>query len=70
MDDRDQRSSSSLEANELEGAPEGSYCVWTPKLISPSSITGASPSPGRCKKSNAGVEQDRSCAEVGGKAAT
>ncbi|CAI0455192.1 unnamed protein product [Linum tenue] len=55
MDDRDQHSSfssSSSEADELEGAPEGSYCVWTPKLISPSSVTGASPSPGRCEKSN------------------
>ncbi|CAI0413400.1 unnamed protein product [Linum tenue] len=55
MDDRDQQSSyssSSSEADKLEGAPEGSYCVWTPKIISPSSVTGASPSPGRCEKSN------------------
>ncbi|CAL1391813.1 unnamed protein product [Linum trigynum] len=55
MDDRDQHSSyssSSSEADELEGAPEGSYCFWTPKMISPSSVTGASPSPGRCEKSN------------------
>ncbi|CAI0458510.1 unnamed protein product [Linum tenue] len=55
MDDRDQQSSyssSSSEADELEGAPEGSYCVWTPKIISPSSVAGASPSPGRCEKSN------------------
>ncbi|CAI0429431.1 unnamed protein product [Linum tenue] len=55
MDDRDQQSSyssSSSEADELEGAPEGSYCGWTPKIISPSSVTGASPSPGICEKSN------------------
>ncbi|CAL1358048.1 unnamed protein product [Linum trigynum] len=55
MNDRDQHSSyssSSSEADELEGAPEGSYCFWTPKMISPSSVTGASPSPGRCEKSN------------------
>ncbi|CAN1195934.1 hypothetical protein LINPERPRIM_LOCUS32249 [Linum perenne] len=55
LDDRDPQSSfssSSSEADELEGAPEGSYCVWTPKSISESSVVGASPSPGRCVKSN------------------
>ncbi|CAN0924491.1 hypothetical protein LINGRAHAP2_LOCUS34214 [Linum grandiflorum] len=55
LDDRDPQgsfSSSSSEAGDLEGAPEGSYCFWTPKSIMESSVIGASPSPGRCVKSN------------------
>lgn len=42
--DCDPPSSSSSEADELEGVPEGSYCVWTPK--SPAG------SPSQCKKSS------------------
>ncbi|EOY02405.1 hypothetical protein QUC31_018187 [Theobroma cacao] len=37
-------SSSSSEADELEGVPTGTYCVWTPKQ-------SAESSPNRCKKS-------------------
>ncbi|XP_010251254.1 PREDICTED: uncharacterized protein LOC104593196 [Nelumbo nucifera] len=37
-------SSSSSEADELEGLPPGTYCVWTPKPVQAS--------PERCKKSN------------------
>lgn len=36
-------SSSSSEADELEGVPTGTYCVWTPKRVPES--------PGQCKKS-------------------
>uniref|UniRef100_A0A803QJ44 Uncharacterized protein n=1 Tax=Cannabis sativa TaxID=3483 RepID=A0A803QJ44_CANSA len=36
-------SCSSSEADELDGIPSGTYCVWTPK--------GAPPTPGRCRKS-------------------
>ncbi|XP_062106855.1 uncharacterized protein LOC133818155 [Humulus lupulus] len=36
-------SSSSSEADELDGIPSGTYCVWTPK--------GVPPTPGRCRKS-------------------
>nr|GMC50618.1 uncharacterized protein LOC109149171 [Ipomoea batatas] len=39
-------SCSSSEADELEGIPEGMYCVWRPKEVK------ASASPGKCKKSN------------------
>lgn len=48
VEDRDPpSSSSSSEADELEGIPEGSYCVWTPK-----SPAGSPLSPSRCKKSS------------------
>ncbi|XP_030544701.1 uncharacterized protein LOC115751115 [Rhodamnia argentea] len=47
VEDRDPPSSSSSEADELEGIPEGSYCVWTPKLPAGSPL-----SPSRCKKSS------------------
>ncbi|KAG8366869.1 hypothetical protein BUALT_Bualt16G0012800 [Buddleja alternifolia] len=43
LDDRDSCSSSS-EADELESVPEGTYCVWRPKLTD-------SPLPNQCKKS-------------------
>ncbi|XP_052195223.1 uncharacterized protein LOC127803192 [Diospyros lotus] len=43
-DDRDPPSSSSSDADELEGVPEGTYCVWRPKVVEAS--------PGRCKKSH------------------
>nr|GLL18578.1 uncharacterized protein LOC109149171 [Ipomoea trifida] len=41
-------SCSSSEADELEGIPEGMYCVWRPKEVKDE----ASASPGKCKKSN------------------
>ncbi|CAN1806127.1 hypothetical protein LINPERHAP1_LOCUS24563 [Linum perenne] len=44
-------SSSSSEADDSEIMPEGSYSVWSPNMISPSSVIGASPSPRRCQKS-------------------
>ena len=44
MEERDAMSSSSSDADELEGIPEGTYCVWQPKQVPPS--------PGRCKKSS------------------
>ncbi|KAF8037554.1 hypothetical protein BT93_B0437 [Corymbia citriodora subsp. variegata] len=47
VEDRDPPSSSSSEADELEGIPEGSYCVWAPK-----SPAGSPLSPSRCKKSS------------------
>lgn len=43
-DDRDSVSSCSSEADELEGVPSGTYCVWRPKEVEGS--------PSRCKKSN------------------
>ncbi|XAR51869.1 hypothetical protein NMG60_11006640 [Bertholletia excelsa] len=43
-EDRDLPSSSSSEADELEGISPGTYCVWRPKVVEPS--------PGRCRKSN------------------
>ncbi|OWM71539.1 hypothetical protein CDL15_Pgr005726 [Punica granatum] len=46
LEDRDAPSCSSSEADELEGVPEGTYCVWTPR--SPA----VEQSPSRCKKSN------------------
>lgn len=49
VEDRDppsSSSSSSSEADELEGIPEGSYCVWTPKPPAGSPL-----SPSGCKKS-------------------
>ncbi|XP_060187816.1 uncharacterized protein LOC132616996 [Lycium barbarum] len=39
----EQESSTSSEADELETIPEGTYCVWKPKITEPS--------PGKCKKS-------------------
>lgn len=45
--ERDTASScSSSEADELDGVPAGTYCVWTPKAAE------AVESPGRCNKSN------------------
>lgn len=44
MEERDATSSSSSDADELEGIPEGTYCVWRPKQVPPS--------PERCKKSS------------------
>ncbi|KAF8399709.1 hypothetical protein HHK36_015579 [Tetracentron sinense] len=44
LEERDPPSSSSSEADELDGVPPGTYCVWTPKSVEAS--------PGRCKKSN------------------
>ncbi|XP_057952014.1 uncharacterized protein LOC131146423 [Malania oleifera] len=44
-EDRDPPSSSSSEADELEGVPAGTYCVWTPGSASESSRRS-------CKKSN------------------
>lgn len=51
VEDRDPPSSSSSEADELEGIPEGSYCVWTPKPppLSPSRCNKSS-STGSCSK--------------------
>nr|GMC52695.1 Candidapepsin-7 like [Ipomoea batatas] len=43
-------SCSSSEADELEGIPEGMYCVWRPKEVKDEA--SASASPGKCKKSN------------------
>lgn len=43
-EERDSPSSSSSEADELEGVLPGTYCVWAPKP--------PDASPGRCKKSN------------------
>uniref|UniRef100_A0A5B7BK69 Uncharacterized protein n=1 Tax=Davidia involucrata TaxID=16924 RepID=A0A5B7BK69_DAVIN len=45
IEDRDPPSCSSSEADDLEGIPQGTYCVWTPKAA-------VEESPGRCKKSN------------------
>ncbi|KAK1299347.1 hypothetical protein QJS10_CPB14g00120 [Acorus calamus] len=45
IEDREPPSSSSSDADELEGLPIESYCVWTPRSSVP-------PSPDRCKKSN------------------
>ncbi|KAL9668015.1 hypothetical protein QQ045_002386 [Rhodiola kirilowii] len=42
--DEDRESSSSSEADELDGVEPGSYCVWKP-------MSPAKESPGRCKKS-------------------
>ncbi|KAK7244164.1 hypothetical protein RIF29_38982 [Crotalaria pallida] len=44
---RESPSSSSLEVEELDGIPTGTYCVWTPK-----SVQSVQASPNRCKKSN------------------
>ncbi|KAK4771757.1 hypothetical protein SAY86_013532 [Trapa natans] len=48
LEDRDPLSCSSSEADELDGVPEGSYCVWNPRLAAEE----LQPSPPRCKKSN------------------
>ncbi|KAL8139502.1 hypothetical protein V2J09_005523 [Rumex salicifolius] len=45
--DRRSLSSSSEEEDELEEIPDGTYCVWMPN-----DSRLASPSPGRCRKSN------------------
>ncbi|KAK2661777.1 hypothetical protein Ddye_000351 [Dipteronia dyeriana] len=50
IDDRDgppSSSSSSSEADELEGVPEETYCAWTPRRYSTDLA-----SPNRCEKSN------------------
>ena len=44
IEERETASCSSSEADELEGVPSGTYCVWTPKA--------AESPPGRCRKSN------------------
>ncbi|CBI34915.3 unnamed protein product, partial [Vitis vinifera] len=44
MEERDGMSSSSSDADELEGIPEGTYCVWQPKKVPDT--------PERCKKSS------------------
>ncbi|KAL6325605.1 hypothetical protein AAG906_023450 [Vitis piasezkii] len=44
MEERDGMSSSSSDADELEGIPEGTYCVWQPKKVPET--------PERCKKSS------------------
>ncbi|XP_059638583.1 uncharacterized protein LOC132280842 [Cornus florida] len=46
-DEHDSSSCSSSEADELDGAPPGTYCVWTPKVAA-----GAEGSPERWKKSS------------------
>ncbi|XP_010243035.1 PREDICTED: uncharacterized protein LOC104587216 [Nelumbo nucifera] len=44
IEERNPPSSSSSEADELDGIPPGTYCVWAPKSVQAS--------PERCKKSN------------------
>ncbi|XP_059294869.1 uncharacterized protein LOC132047913 [Lycium ferocissimum] len=44
LEEREPLSSSSSEVDELESVPQGTYCVWKPKLTEPS--------PSTCKKSN------------------
>ncbi|RVW53121.1 hypothetical protein CK203_080653 [Vitis vinifera] len=44
IEERGTDSCSSSEADELEGVPPGTYCVWTPKV--------AESPPARCRKSN------------------
>lgn len=44
IEERGTASSSSSEADELDGVPPGTYCVWTPKA--------AESPPGTCRKSN------------------
>ena len=44
IEERGTASCSSSEADELEGVPPGTYCVWTPKA--------AESPPGKCRKSN------------------
>lgn len=46
IEERDSPSCSSSEADELDGASPGTYCVWRPKT------TPEQESPGRCKKSH------------------
>ncbi|CAL5362031.1 unnamed protein product [Camellia sinensis] len=47
-EDRDPPSCSSSEADELDGVPAGTYCVWKPK----SDASAVAESPERCKKSS------------------
>lgn len=50
IEDRDPPSSSSSEADELEGILPETYCIWTPQKSS--LLASPSASPSRCKKSN------------------
>ncbi|KAK4765150.1 hypothetical protein SAY86_026240 [Trapa natans] len=47
LDDCDPLSCSSSEADDFDGVPEGSYCLWTPRLP----VADGQPCPARCTKS-------------------